>query len=301
MHSNLKNQILCSVLPSIMSFSALASNEGRVVTVRGEVNINGNSSKIGDVVHAGAKIETGSGAFISILFGQESVMHITSDSQIKVESVSNNNVLVYLEKGAIDGVKKISAKNTETITVKTPAAKYELSGGRYAVQGSSKTGEGEKFLVLDGDGKVTHLTSSSDGKHKAGTTQTVKSQTLFSLAPAPASGDTGSAPVVQTKKITEEQVQNLRPSVSEVPGPNEKAQQLANAITNPQVPLVNGDRAPASVESQVPPRSPSSASLEGERNPVRNLQPINHGQLPRDPGQAIPGRSDAAVSVIFQP
>lgn len=299
MHSNVKNRILSGLFTSFVSISAFADNDGRVVSVRGEVNINGNLSKVGDLVTAGARVETGSGAFVSILFGQESVMHISSDSQIKVESVANNNVQVYLEKGNIDGVKKVSAKNTETIIVKTPSAKYELTGGRYAVQGSSRNNDGEKFVVLDGDGKVTHLKSSSDGKHKAGATQTVKSQTLFSLVPAPAGVETTS--VVETKKITEEQVQNLRPSIREVPGPNEKAQQLANAITNPKVPLVNSDRAPASVESKAPPRNPSSTSFENERNPVRNLQPINHGQLPRDPGQSVPGRSDAAVSVIFQP
>lgn len=299
MHSSLKIQVLCGLLSSLIPLSALAGKEGRVVSIRGEVNINGSLSKIGDLVFAGAKIETGSSAFVSILFGQESVMHISSDSQINVESVAGNKVQVQLEKGHVDGVKKISSKTVETITVRTPSAKYELTGGRFAVKRSGENVDGEKFLVLDGDGKITHLRNCSDGQLKAGDIQTVKSQTLFSLVPSSPSSDASST--IQTKKITEDQAQSFRPSVETLSSPTEKAQQLVNAITDPRVSLANNDRAPVSVENRNPPRGPGQDSFENERNPVRNLQPINHGQLPRDPGQSVPGQSEAAVSVIFQP
>lgn len=292
MRSNFLRNLATVSFVILTSTTVFASGEGRIVSVVGNVTINGAPAKVGDIVPQGAKVETQSGSSASVLFGQESVMNISAESRITVDSIIGNKVNTKLEKGQVDGVKKIGSSTSETITVNTVSAKFELTGGRFSVM---EQGENQSFLAMDGNASVTYLKDSANGKRKAGTVQTFDSQLLLTVKTAPGSGP--AATDVETKKVTEEQAKEIRSAAQITTNNSGGAAQIANNIVasggGTQPPPAAGDRGPASSGPGVG---------DAPKSPVSQLQPVQPGrQIPKDPAQQIPGRTGAAVKVIFQP
>lgn len=283
------------------SFSTLAAysatTEGRVVSVSGNVTINGIAAKVGDLVPVGARFETAGGASASVLFGQESVMNVSANSRVSVETVAGNQVIANLERGEVDGVKKTGSTSKESITIRTTSAAFELTAGRFSVKEQPGNTANETFLAMDGNAKVTYNEDSSDGRRKAGTSVIINEKSLFSIQTASGTGTNASK--ITTQKVSEQQGQARMPSASVAPSATEQAFALVKLIADPRAPLApNVTREPA---SQGGASSSSPSASPAVQSPIAQMQPNQPGQLTRDPGQQLPGRAPATVSVVFQP
>lgn len=283
MHFNQRNKwsLVAALVVSIGHATAMAKDEGRIVTVVGQVTVNGAPAKAGDVVPAGGTIETKNGASASLIFGTENVVKLSSNSIIAVETSKAGSAVLNLSQGNVDGVKKMGSKDNTAIIVKTEAAAFELTGGRYSV-GSSADGRESKFVAVDGNALVTYSSSTST---KPGEKVYLKEPSMVQVTPSVNGGPSQKTP--SFTKLTQTEAQNLRPSVNLQPTKEQIAQQTVTAIVSAPAPAA-------------PPPGRTVASTE-----LAPLQPtpevIRAPALPRDPLQTIPGRTKAAVSIIFQP
>lgn len=273
---------------------AIADGEGRIVTANGQVTVNGAPAKVGDSVPVGAKIETANGASASVIFGTDNVVKVSSGTLMSVEPAKMGSTTLVLVRGQVDGVKKTGTEAKTNIVVKTDKAVFTLNSGRYSVDNNS-SGSGEtRFVAVDGDASLQY--SQKTDLKKAGSTIALKQGSVVDLVPRPSPSNMGSSEVVSSdiKTLPVSEALNLRPSQKDQPSMEQMAKNLTASIINlrNETSPAASTRTPASVGST----APSMNEVVGSTGPAVSLP-----TLPRDPMQTVPGRGNAAVSVIFQP
>lgn len=273
--------------------AALAKEEGRVVTVVGQVSLNGVPAKAGDVVPTGGTIETKNGATASLIFGSENVVKVSSNSSLSVESSSKiSSAVLNLTKGNVDGVKKSGTKDTSAVVVRTQSAIFELSGGRYSV--AHEEGRDSSFVAVDGNASVTYVAGTENGQ-KPGDKIKLPAGSILEIKPVSKNSTTGGVSS-QLKTVTESEAQSRRPSVKSEPTVEQYTQQLVATITD------RTNSADATPRRMVASTENAGTPSLSEIHQSRGLDQISTlPALPRDPMQTIPGRGNANVTVVFQP
>lgn len=288
-------RLLMTIAFLILTSSAWAQNsgEGRLVTTSGEVYINGQPAKAGDIVPPGAKIETAPGATASVIFGNDSVVNFSSSSVVTVDAIAGSAVTVSVLKGAVDGVKKMGTSSVEAIVVKTDSATFTLNSGRYVVgRNESSSNPAMSYVTVDGDAVITYTKDTRSGQ-KAGDSVTLGAGSFVTVRP---SQNSSSSVTSNTQKMTESQSNELRPSQQQTSSAQDTAQGLSQAIVNPETPLsTNTSRLPASTTNTN--SSETTPGFSGSGNTT--LQP--GGGVVRDPLQPLPGQTNPNVQVIFEP
>lgn len=260
MRSNfIKKGFLIISLLTFVGTAGAAQSGGRLVTTSGQVLVNGKPAKAGDTVPAGAKIETAKGASASIIFTNETVVNITSNSEITVDGASGKSVNINLVKGVV---------------------------------------------AVDGNASLTFLKDTEDGQ-SAGSKMALDEGAFVMVSPTAGSGsgaaaEGGPAVALEKKSLTEKEAQSLRPSQEGLPSAEERAQQLVSAVSQPNSTPTVSDRSPASSGDST---TGTRDRLQGDLNggTIGNIGSPLPPSIPRDPYQTLPGKSEAAVKVIFQP
>lgn len=298
-----KGFLIISLLTFVGAAGAVQSG-GRLVTTSGQVLVNGKPAKAGDTVPAGAKIETAKGASASIIFTNETVVNITSNSEITVDGASGKSVNINLVKGVVDGVKKVGSPAGTSVVVKTQSAVFELNSGRYSVGNDSGGSASGSFVAVDGNASLTFLKDTEDGQ-SAGSKMALDEGAFVMVSPTAGSGsgaaaEGGPAVALEKKSLTEKEAQSLRPSQEGLPSAEERAQQLVSAVSQPNSTPTVSDRSPASSGDST---TGTRDRLQGDLNggTIGNIGSPLPPSIPRDPYQTLPGKSEAAVKVIFQP
>ncbi|KHD87178.1 MAG: hypothetical protein OM95_15910 [Bdellovibrio sp. ArHS] len=283
--------------------AAEEATEGRLVSTSGEVYINGQPAKAGDIVPAGAKVETAPGATASVIFGSDSVVNFSSNSVVTVDSVAGSAVTVSVQKGAVDGVKKMGTASTAAIVVKTDSATFTLNSGRYVVgRNESSTNPAMSYVSVDGDAVIAYTKDTRNGQ-KAGDTVQLAAGSFVTVRPAK---NASTEVVATTQKVTESQSNDLRPSQQQSPSTKEVVNSISQAIVNPETPATPEVRGPASNTggtAQTNPGSSASPALPSwnDAGPGFSSGAAPGSGISRDPLQPLPGKSNPNVNVIFEP
>lgn len=254
--------------------------DAKLINLVGRVQINGKIAKIGDVIPKGAKVIAEQGSAATIAVGNDDVLKVSSESVLQFESTGNDNknVKVLLEKGRVEGVKKLEGLSTSmpsaVTQIETPTGTMEVAGGRYLISESPSKDGSAVFLSVDGAAKVTSnsrsLLSSNLGNAVSlgrGEAVTVKAE------PSQADSKVNTIAIVKKEVLPPSEVKRIMPPVPSMKSPQRDV-------------------------ASVPQRQPS---LVPPAPGFRDLQPREPSPVNQDPLRPVIGRpaANSKVDVIF--
>lgn len=138
-----------------------ASQPGRVLEIVGSVTANGRDVALGDRVAAGALVKTGNGARVALLWGAGNVIHVGSDSELRLgvyeearrgESERTALDLVY---GKTRALIRNRSDQKKAFSLRTKGIVMGVRGTHVFIDSSADAQSPAKFATLEGQAQVS--------------------------------------------------------------------------------------------------------------------------------------------------